>query len=80
MPMSIEPAGRGGRLSRAASFNLGYWILAIVLLGVYCGLRSSGELERRAAIAGFFYPSGASVPAELSLVEPADLQAPDAQR
>ena len=73
---------RGSRRPAFASrvFDLGYWILAIALLGVYCGLRSSGEIERRAAIAGFFDSDGASVPAELLLAEPADLQAPDAQR
>ena len=35
----------------------GCWVVAIALLGVYCGLRSSGERERRAAIALFFSPT-----------------------
>jgi hypothetical protein len=73
---------RGSRRSAFASrvFNGSCWVLAIALLGVYCGLRSSGELERRAAIAGFFQSRGAPIAAELSLVEPTDSRAPDAQR
>jgi hypothetical protein len=57
----------------------GCWVLAIALLGAYCGLRSGGEHERRAAIAIYFHFAGAPVAAELSLAEPTSLQAPDAQ-
>jgi hypothetical protein len=53
----------------------GYWILAFALLGVYCGLRSYGEHERRAAIALYFQPH--AVAAELTVVEPTD-RSPDA--
>ena len=53
----------------------GYWVLAIALLGVYCGLQSYGERERRAAIALFFQPH--RVAAELTVAEPAD-RSPDA--
>ena len=48
----------------------GYWILAIALLGVYCGLRSYGERERQGAIARFFQPH--PIVAELTSVEPAE--------
>ena len=54
--------------SRAA--NGGYWILAIALLGVYCGLQGYGEPERRRAIAVFFQPRPAA--AGLTVVEPTD--------
>lgn len=33
------------------------WVLAIVLLALYCGARSHGELERRAALATFIHLS-----------------------
>jgi hypothetical protein len=33
------------------------WILAIVLLALYCGARSHGELERRDALALFIHSS-----------------------
>jgi len=49
----------------------------IALLGIYCGLRSSGEIERRATLAFSAYSSGAPSAAELSLVEP--FQAPVSQ-
>jgi hypothetical protein len=58
------------------AFDGGCWVLAIALLGVYCGLRSSGELDRRAAIAGYFRSIGAPITSELPLVGPTDLQAP----
>ena len=61
-------------------FNGSCWVLAIALFGVYCGLRSSGELERRAAIADFFLPRGVPSAAETSIVEPAEFRALDAQR
>jgi hypothetical protein len=48
----------------------GYWVVAIALLGVYCGLRSDGERERRAALAVFFQPR--LIAAELTIVEPTD--------
>jgi hypothetical protein len=57
----------------------GCWVLAIALLGVYCGLRSGDEHEWRAAVAVFFHSAGAPVAAELSLAEPTSLQAPAAQ-
>jgi hypothetical protein len=53
----------------------GCWVVAIALLGVYCGLRSYGERERRAAIALFFQPH--PIAAELTIVEPTD-RSPDA--
>ncbi len=31
------------------------WVLAIVLLALYCGARSHGELERRDALATFIH-------------------------
>jgi hypothetical protein len=31
------------------------WVLAIILLAVYCGARSHGELERRDAFATFIH-------------------------
>ena len=31
------------------------WVLAIVLLALYCGARSHGELERRDAFATFIH-------------------------
>ena len=71
--------GSRGRAFASRAFDGGCWVLAVALLGVYCGLRSSGELERRAAIAAFFHSLGTPVPAELSLVEPTDLPASDAQ-
>ena len=61
-----------GFASRA--MNGGCWVLAIALLGVYCGLRGYGEPERRAAIALFLQPPGGAVAAELTIVEPADLR------
>jgi hypothetical protein len=69
---------RGARRPAFASraFDWGCWVLAIALLGVYCGLRGSGELERRAAIAAFFNYTGA---AQITLGESPDIQAPDAQ-
>jgi len=54
--------------SRAA--NGGYWVLAIALLGVYCGLQGYGERERRAAITLFLQPL--PIAAELTVVEPTD--------
>ena len=71
---------RGSRRSAFASraFDGGCWVLAIALLGVYCGLRAS-ELDRRAAIAVFFRSIGAPIASELSPVGPADLQAPDSR-
>jgi hypothetical protein len=53
----------------------GCWVVAIALLGVYCGLRSYGEHERRAAIASFFKPQPSAV--EPTVVEPTD-RSPDA--
>ena len=47
----------------------GCWVVAIALLGVYCGLRGYGERERRAAIALFFQRP---TTVELTIVEPAD--------
>jgi hypothetical protein len=72
---------RGSRRPAFASraFDGGCWVLAIALLGVYCGLRSSSELDRRAAIAVFFRSIGAPITSELSPVGPTDLQAPDSQ-
>jgi hypothetical protein len=63
---------RGPRLTAFASRALdgGYWVLAIALLGVYCGLRGYGEHERRTAIALFLQPRGGAVAAELAIVEP----------
>ena len=60
--------------SRAA--NGGYWILAIALLGVYCGLQGYGERERHAAIALLFQPHPVAV--EITAVESAD-RPPDAR-
>ena len=56
-------------LARRAA-NGGWWVLAIALLGVYCGLQSYGERERRAAVAQFFQPHPVAV--ELTAVEPTD--------
>lgn len=53
----------------------GCWVVAIALLGVYCGLQTYGERARRAAIAQFFGPQ--PVVAELTAVEPTD-RSPDA--
>jgi len=53
----------------------GYWVVAIALLGVYCGLQSYGERERRAAIAQFSQPH--PIAAELAVVAPTD-RPPDA--
>jgi len=72
-----SPGSRGPAFASRV-FDGGCWVVAIALLGVYCGLRSSGELERRAAISGFF--RGAPIAAEISIVEPTDLRAPGAQR
>ena len=47
------------------------WVVALALLGVYCGLRSYGEQERQAAIAQFLFKSPPIV-AELTVVEPTD--------
>ena len=33
------------------------WVLAIVLLALYCGARSHGEIERRDALALFIHSS-----------------------
>ena len=53
----------------------GYWVLAIALVGVYCGLQGYGERERRAAIALFFqHPT----PAEITIVKPTDARPLDA--
>ena len=54
----------------------GCWIVAIALLGVYCGLRSDGERERRAALALFFQPR--LIAAELAIVELTDPRSLDA--
>jgi hypothetical protein len=54
--------------SRAA--NGGWWVLAIALLGVYCGLRGPGERERRDAFALFLQLR--PIAAELTAVEPTD--------
>lgn len=48
----------------------GYWVVAIALLGVYCGLQSYGERERRAAIAQFLRPHPTA--AELTVIAPTD--------
>jgi hypothetical protein len=48
----------------------GFWVLAIALLGVYCGLRGYGERERRDAFALFLEPRPTA--AELTAVEPTD--------
>ncbi|HVQ14793.1 MAG TPA: hypothetical protein VMS40_14435 [Vicinamibacterales bacterium] len=48
----------------------GCWVVAIALLGVYCGLQAYGERERHAAIAQFFKPRPTA--AELTAVEPTD--------
>jgi hypothetical protein len=53
----------------------GCWVVAIALLGVYCGLQIYGERERHAAIAQFFKPQ--PIAAKLTAVEPTD-QPPDA--
>jgi hypothetical protein len=75
---------RGSRKPAFASraFDSGCWVLAIALLVAYCGLSSSGEIERRATIAFSAYSSGAPIASELSPVEPLNLnlQAPDSQR
>lgn len=52
----------------------GYWVLAIALLGVYCGLQGYGERERRAAIALFFQRLSAAP----TIVEPTDPPSQDA--
>jgi hypothetical protein len=59
--------------------DVGCWVLAIALLGVYCGLSSSSELERRGAIAGFLLSGKDAIPTQISLVEPMDLQVPDSR-
>ena len=48
----------------------GWWVLAIALLGVYCGLRGYGESERRDSFALFLEPR--PIAAELTVVEPTD--------
>ncbi|HLF11189.1 MAG TPA: hypothetical protein VJA26_08235 [Gammaproteobacteria bacterium] len=48
----------------------GWWVLAIALLGVYCGLRGYGESERRDAFALFL--ERRPIAAELTVVEPTD--------
>jgi hypothetical protein len=48
----------------------GWWVVAITLLGVYCGLRGYGERDRRDAIAQFFQPH--PIAAELTVVEPTE--------
>ncbi len=47
-----------------------WWVVAIALLGVYCGLQSYGERERRAAIALLFEPR--PVAADITVVLPTD--------
>lgn len=54
----------------------GWWVVAIALVGVYCGLRGYGERERREAFALFLEPR--PVAAELTAVEPTD-SSPDAR-
>jgi hypothetical protein len=51
-----------------------YWLLAIALIGVYGGLQSYGERERRDAIA-LFFPRPTAAP---TIVEPTDSRPPDA--
>ena len=56
-------------LARRAA-NGGWWVLAIALLGLYCGLQGYGERERRDAFALFLEPR--PIAAELTAVEPTD--------
>jgi hypothetical protein len=53
----------------------GWWVLAIALLGVYCGLRGYGESERRDAFALFLEPRPNA--ADLTAVE-STKRSPDA--
>ena len=80
MKFAHADVGRELRVTALASrsVNGGCWVLAIALLGVYCGLRGYGELERRAAIALFLQPRGGPTPAELTIIESTDLPSLDA--
>jgi hypothetical protein len=48
------------------AFEGAYWVLAIVLLALYCGARSYGELERRDAFALFIRARSPDLAAEIA--------------
>ena len=80
MKFAHADVGRQPRMTAFASraMNGGCWVLAIALLGIYCGLRGYGEPERRAAIVLFLQPRGDPTAVELTIVAPTDVPPLDA--